>query len=56
MAQEPLRQIQNLTDTEQLIFDIETLIYEIKLLRIHMALYLLSREVRPKGRNSLENP
>jgi hypothetical protein len=56
MTQEPPLQIQNLRDTQQLISDIDTLIYEVKLLRIRIALSLLLREVRPLGVTSLENP
>jgi len=47
MSEEPTFETENVTDTEQLIADIEALISRIKLLRIHIAMYLLSTEVSP---------
>jgi hypothetical protein len=49
MSEEPTFETENVTDTEQLIADIEALISRIKLLRIHIAMYLLSSEVSPQG-------
>jgi hypothetical protein len=48
MSEEPTFETENVTDTEQLIADIEALISRIKLLRIHIAMYLLSTEVYPQ--------
>lgn len=52
MDEEPAFEIEDVSDYQQVITDIEAVIFRIRLLRIHIALYLLLTEVSPKEETS----
>jgi len=55
MNQEPTLETTNLKDTELLIREIELVLCRINLLRIEIALYLLSAEVSPLWGETSDN-